>query len=430
MIGIGPAGPLPSGAAVVPGATTGDGTDGAVVTAAERDAWAVLASIDRLGPIAFAALLREHRSARAVLAVAAGPDAIRRLTATRPLERDDVRERTPVSPGLAAAVVEAVQRGPAILERIRALGIRVVVPGEPAYPRPLGEIEMPPHVLFVQGDPAVLAPTRAVAVVGTRRPTTAGRTTAARIAAALVAAEATVVSGLAYGIDGVAHETTLRAGGRTIAVIGGGHAVAVPRGHARLARAIVDSGGAVVSESAPDKDATRGTFPRRNRIVSGLAQATVVVEAPARSGALVTASWALEQGRACFIVPGPIDAPASAGCLAFLREFAGEARIVAGVPQLIADLGYAARPARDTLAADDVARAALQGLGATGSRVASEVLRGRVTVDELTAATDLPVAAVLATLAVLEGRGLVVGVHGRYRPAGVLLTAGEARRTS
>ncbi len=199
---------------------------------------------------------------------------------------------------------------------------------------------MPPHVLFVRGSVAALQHDRAAAIVGTRHPTSAGRVCAGRVAAALVAADAAVISGLAYGIDGAAHESTIHAGGATVAVIGGGHATAVPVGHDRLAQRIVDSGGAVVSEAAPDVAPTRGTFPRRNRIISGLADATIVVEAPARSGALITASWALEQGRECFLVPGPIDAPAAAGCLSFLREFHGAARIVAGIPQLVADLGW------------------------------------------------------------------------------------------
>ncbi len=181
--------------------------------------------------------------------------------------------------------------------------------------------------------------------MGTRRATTGGRTTAGRIATALVAADATVVSGLAFGIDGAAHEATVRAGGTTVAVIGGGHAVVAPRTHARLAAAILADGGALVSELPPDVQPSHGTFPRRNRIISGLSDATVVVEAPARSGALITASWALEQGRPCYLVPGGLDAPASAGCLAFLREWEPEAHIVAGIPQLIADLGLARRAA-------------------------------------------------------------------------------------
>ncbi len=145
--------------------------------------------------------------------------------------------------------------------------------------------------------------------------------------------------------------------------------------HSRLAASIIDAGGAVVSELAPDVEATRGTFPRRNRVISGLSDATVVVEAPARSGALITASWALEQGRDCFLVPGPLGAPASEGCLAFLREFPDGARIVAGIPQLIDDLGLA-----DHLASPGVtpsAAATLADVGDAAGRIGRELVLGR-----------------------------------------------------
>jgi DNA processing protein len=277
---------------------------------------------------------------------------------------------------------------------------------------------MPPHVLYIRGSLGSLSRPRAVAVVGTRRASGPGRTTAGRIATALVAAEATVVSGLAYGIDGVAHEATIRAGGTTVAVIGGGHATLGPVAHQRLAEAILAAGGAVVSELAPDTQPSKGTFPRRNRIISGLADATVVVEAPASSGALITASWAVEQGRGCFLVPGPIDSHASAGCLAFLREFPLATHIVAGVPQLIADLGFTdPAPSRDRR----LALAALQDLGTTETAVASGLVDGLATIDELVARTDLPIATVLAALTMLERRGLAVGAYGRYRPHGSLL---------
>ena len=201
-----------------------------------------------------------------------------------------------------------------------------------AYPARLRAIAEPPPVLFVRGAPASLSTTRAVAVVGTRRPTEAGRRIAARIADAVARLGAVVVSGLAIGIDGAAHAAVVSAGLPTVAVLGSGHDRLFPKAHRRLAAAIVDAAGAIVSELPPDAGPTKGTFPRRNRLISGLAEATVVVEAAEGSGALITARWALEQGRGCFVVPGSIDAPKSAGCLAFLREFAGEARIVAGVP--------------------------------------------------------------------------------------------------
>jgi DNA processing protein len=390
--------------------------------ATERDAWTVLTCAHGLGPVGFAALLARFGTGRAILDVASGPAAVERLIAT-PALHEDRRDQLPIHEGVARAIVAVAERSGELVARVRSLGVRVVTVEEPGYPLRLASVAMPPHVLFVRGDPAAMSRERAVAIVGTRRATTGGRTTAGRIATALVAADATVVSGLAFGIDGAAHEATVRAGGTTVAVIGGGHAVVAPRTHARLAAAILASGGAVVSELPPDVAPSHGTFPRRNRIISGLSDATVVVEAPARSGALITASWALEQGRPCYLVPGALDAQASAGCLAFLREWEPEAHIVAGVPQLIADLGFAQPTAG---ARDAVATATTQSLGAAERAIAAELVAGRVTVDELVATTDLPVATVLTALVLLERRGLAVGIHGRYRPAGPLL--GEPAR--
>ncbi len=427
MLGVGTSGPVARAPATGTASTTGAPADGIGPDpyAGERDAWTVLSVVDGLGPVAFAALLARFGSARAIVAAAGDPGALERLADTPAQDRRPGRRvRRPVPPGLALAIVDAADDGHDVLERVRALDIRVVTMEEPAYPARLAAIAMPPHVLYVRGATDALARHAAVAVVGTRRPTAAGRATTGRIAAALVAADATVVSGLAYGVDGAAHEATIRADGTTVAVIGGGHAVAIPPGHRRLADAILAAGGAVVSELGPDVQPTHGTFPRRNRIISGLADATVVVEAPARSGALITASWALEQGRECYLVPGRLDDPASAGCLAFLREFHVATHIVAGIPQLIADLGLVQvgiRTLADGPAPDRLAAAALQDLGRTGQLVATGLLQGLATVDELVATTDLTVATVLAALGYLEHLGLAAGVHGRYRAAGPLL---------
>jgi DNA processing protein len=388
--------------------------------APERDAWAVLAAVRGLGPIGFAALLSHFGTARSVIASALEPGGVERLHATPPTDLG--RREEPISRAIAEAIAITVEDSDLIVRRLRAVGVRVVTVEEPDYPVRLASVAMPPHVLYVRGSLASLSRPRAVAVVGTRRATGPGRTTAGRIATALVAADATVVSGLAYGIDGAAHEATVRAGGTTVAVIGGGHATIGPVAHLRLADAILAAGGAVVSELAPDTEPSKGTFPRRNRIISGLADATVVVEAPASSGALITASWALEQGRGCFLVPGSIDSHAAAGSLAFLREWPQAAHIVAGVPQLIADLGYT-EPALNRDAR--LALAAIQDLGRTETAVAAGLTSGLATIDELVARTDLPVATVLAALTILERRGLAIGAYGRYRPNGSLL--GEVR---
>jgi len=197
----------------------------------------------------------------------------------------------------------------------------------------------------------------------------------------------------------------------TVAVLGGGHARLFPMAHARLADAIVEGGGAIVSELYPDVSATQGTFPRRNRLVSGLADATVVVEAPMKSGAIITASWALEQGRDCYLVPGPIGSPTSAGCLDFLRRHADLARIVADVPELIEDLGLLG-------IAEDGPRTVVQvELGQVERSLVRALVGGAATADDLVGSTGQPVATVLGGLTLLEMRGLVTGAYGRYRLA-------------
>jgi DNA processing protein len=249
----------------------------------ERDAWVVLASVDGLGPVGFGSLLRRFGDGRSILEVARRPDGADRLV-------DPVDPRHFVDADVAARIVAAAADPEATLGRVRESGVTALTLDDEAFPRRLLAIELPPHLLFVRGDPGAMERAHAVAVVGTRRPTELGRRLAARIGAALADVGASVVSGLALGIDGAAHAACVAAGVPTVAVLGSGHARLFPRAHAGLAEGIVAGGGAVVSEFHPDLRATRGTFPRRNRLISGLADATVVVEAPLRSGALITAS--------------------------------------------------------------------------------------------------------------------------------------------
>ncbi len=420
MLGVGTGGPVGAFVSADPVERIAAIPDRSSEAQAESDAWAVLAGVHGLGPVGFGVLLRRYGSGVAILREASSPGGKARLMTTDAGEesREPGTRHRPISQAVGNGIADAAQGADRTLARIRELGLTVVTVDDPRYPHRLAAIEMPPHLLFVLGDPAVLEARAAIAVVGTRRASDAGRAVASRLAAALVGVGATVVSGLAVGIDGAAHAAAVHAGGTTIAVIGSGHAALYPQVHDALAASIVANGGAVVSELAPDVEPTKGTFPRRNRVISGLSDAVVVVEAPARSGALITASWALEQGRECFIVPGSIDAPASTGCLAFLREFPESARIVAGIPQLIDDLGLADHLARPGVTSD--AAAALADVGDAAGRLGRELVLGRTTVDELVAATGWPVASVLAALTLLERRGLAVGVYGRFRPAGGL----------
>jgi DNA processing protein len=433
MLGIGRWGPLGRPDAAEVGGSRDPG--------AERDAWIVLAAITGVGPVSFARLVAAFGSATAVLAAARRTGAVGALVAAT---------RTPdggsptLTPSSAAGIVAAAFDPMPWLSPVRRSGVVVITLADEEYPRRLRLIDLPPPVLFLRGDPAALDRDHAVAIVGTRRPTTVGRGTAGLIADAVAGLGATIVSGLALGIDGAAHAAAVRLGTPTVAVIGGGHERLYPAAHHGLARAIADGGGAVVSEFSPDTVPTRGTFPRRNRIISGLADATVVVEAGARSGALTTAAWALEQGRGLHLVPGRLEDPAVAGCLAFLREAGPEARIVSGIPELLDDLdliggrGTSAAEGRGRRSGGSGSRApnpagrsleaVLATLGPAERTIAREVAAGRGSVDELVLATGGTGATVLGALTSLEVRGLVLEIFGRYRAAGPLASAGAVGR--
>ncbi len=395
----------------------------------ERDAWVALAAVDGLGPVTFGALLRSLGSGRRILDVASGRSGARRIVAAA------AGEGLRMPPDVADAIVAARDGAPLLLARLAALGVTAVAAEDEAYPARLRAIELPPPVLFVRGDPGVLGADRPVAIVGTRRPTEDGRRTASRIAGVLSATGALVISGLAVGIDGSAHAGALLAGGTTVAVLGSGHARLYPAAHADLAREIVRSGGAVVAELPPDAEPRPAGFPRRNRIIAGLADATIVVEAGERSGALITASWALEQGRPVFACPGPIDRPQAVGCNRLLRDHPGEVRIVAGVDELIADLGFGipldVRPRhRDRAAAQGPDPGAIVArLGAAEALVVRHLFRGPATADSLAQAADLPGATVLVVLTRLEEEGLVLATYGRYAVTGPLagVRAGRQR---
>ena len=395
----------------------------------DRQALAVLLAVDGLGPMTLGRLVEVAGSPSGVLELARHSTAIDRL---REASRSSSGQEPVMPEGVAIGIVDALASGERTLREIERLGLRLVAPGDAEYPRRLLAIDVPPPGLFVRGALTGLASPHVVAVVGTRQPSPMGRRVASRIATALVRAGATVVSGLAVGIDGAAHAAVVAEHGTTVAFIGGGHARLYPSAHDRLADAIVDGGGAVVSEYAPSVAPSRGTFPQRNRLISGASDAVVVVEAGARSGALVTASWALEQGRECFVVPGSIDAPMSAGCLGFLRDWPAAARIVAGIPQLLDDLGLVAgaayAPAAPTAGPSSTTGRASSGAILTDAApaeraVAEALLAGAAIADEIVAVTGLPIGAVLGALTRLETAGLAFGAHGRYRPFGPLALA-------
>lgn len=207
---------------------------------------------------------------------------------------------------------------------------------DPVYPALLREIPRPPPVLYVCGNPDVLALPQ-LAMVGSRNATAEGTDTARSFAAHLAATGFCITSGLAEGIDAAAHLGALSApGGRTIAVCGTGPDSVYPRRHAALADQIIAGGGALVSEFAPGTPVYRSNFPRRNRIISGLCVGVLVVEASVRSGALITARHAMEQGREVFAIPGSIHNPVARGCHQLIRE---GARLVETAADIVDELG-------------------------------------------------------------------------------------------
>ncbi|HEY8439311.1 MAG TPA: DNA-processing protein DprA, partial [Candidatus Limnocylindrales bacterium] len=337
--------------------------------------------------------------------------------------------RSRLSSDVGGAIVALACDTPTRLAILRASEVGIVTLDDAAYPERLRRIDLPPPVLLTRGDLTAWSAARTVAVVGTRRPTERGRLVAARIAAAIARAGGVVISGLAVGIDGAAHAAVVAEGRPTVAVLGSGHDRLYPRAHARLAAEIVATGGLVASEIFPDTSATKGTFPQRNRLISGLADATVVVEAGIRSGALITADWALGQGRDCFVVPGPVDEARSAGILDFYREFGDVVRLVTGIPELIADLGLGGAALGEITTANEPppnvsVRALLIELGPTVHAVADALIAGHGSVDDLAAVTGHEPATILSAITLLEMRGFATSTYGRYRAAGRL--AGES----
>ena len=282
----------------------------------------------------------------------------------------------------------------------RRLGARIITWEEEAYPKALKEIPDPPPVLYVLGE-IEEKDELAIAIVGTRRCTSYGRVVAERLARELAAVGVTVVSGLAPGIDTAAHRGALSSG-RTIAVLGTGLGRPYPAGSEPLLRRIAGSG-AVVSEFPFEQGGTQWTFPRRNRIIAGLALGVLVVEAPARSGALITVDRALEQGKEVLAVPGPITSEASVGTNRLIQEGAKPVTcledILEELPLHLEPVVQGDRPTTD-LDADARTVYDLLGLEPLG-------------LSELVERTGLPHSRLSQILVELELSGLVREVTGR-----------------
>ena len=343
-----------------------------------------------VGPRLTAALLDRFGSASAVL-------------------RASVAELTEV-PYLGPKVAESLTRAlanpdvAAECKLIEQHGVTLCALGQSEYPATLATIDDAPHLLFVKGQLDPVGDKR-IAIVGSRACTTYGKRAAERIAESLARAGWTIVSGLARGIDACAHRGALNAKGQTLAVLAGGLSKIYPPEHADLAVEVAASG-ALISESCMRMEPMATLFPARNRIISGLSRAVVVIEAAERSGALITARLAAEQGREVFALPGPVDQAASAGSLQLLRK---GVRLVRSADDILEDLEGlptltepAAPPSEPPVMLDEL------------ERKIWDALSERRLVDELTAQLALPITELTRTLMTLELRKVVRRLPGNW----------------
>jgi DNA processing protein len=303
--------------------------------------------------------------------------------------------------GLESATVRAIETWRSRLsldeemEKLESYGVQVFTYKDEAYPSRLKEIYDYPPVLYVRGEFAA-QDEWCLAVVGTRRATVYGRQVAEEMVAALAQSNITIVSGLARGIDSVAHHAALEAGGRSIAVFACGLDTVYPGENAQLARRIMQQG-ALVSEYPLGTRPRADNFPRRNRIMSGLSLGVLVIEADENSGAMITAQMALEQNREVFAIPGSILSPGSRGTNRLIQE---GAKLVLGYTDILEELNLmtVARQMemREMIPASETEAVLLKQLGAEPAHV-----------DEICQGSGLPVATVSSTLAIMELKGLV-----------------------
>jgi DNA processing protein len=302
-------------------------------------------------------------------------------------------------PGISCAAATALRhaslaRAARLVRRAADLGGRVLTPGDPAFPPALKEIPERPALLFAAGD-IELFTRPAVAIVGSRSHTRYGGEVARHLAGGCARAGLVVVSGMARGIDALAHAAALDAGGGTIGVLGNGLGVVYPAANRALYDRVREHG-ALLTEFPPGERPQVGSFPRRNRLVSGLARATLVIEAREKSGALVTVDAALSQGREVLAVPGPITSPLSVGCNRLIQHGAKPAL---GLRDVLEEYGIALENAPGARLPND--------LTDDERRVLAALDTEELHVDRVAEALDADPSLVLATLTSLEIRGLV-----------------------
>lgn len=297
---------------------------------------------------------------------------------------------------------EAIDRE---LARSEKLGIRILTILDPDYPSLLRQIEVPPAVLYLKGNQTIDT-MRTITIVGTRRSSRYGRAVAERLACDLGDLGLVVVSGLALGIDSAAHRGALKAGAQTVAVLGSGFLHPYPASNRGLAERISDTG-TLVSEYPLDTRPTKWSFPQRNRVLSGLSRGVIVVEAPQRSGALITARLALEQGREVFAVPGNVTSTASVGTNRLIKD---GAKLVETVEDVLCEFPDLSKLGKETKAKT---KATIAALSESQQRVYDLIGLEPIHIDDIIALGDLTPTEAAHILLLLQMENLIQQVEGR-----------------
>ncbi len=304
---------------------------------------------------------------------------------------------------------DALRNAEAQLKKVRE-ETRIVTYFDPEYPNDLKRIYSPPPLLFIRGNAELLREERMIAIVGSRKTSDYGRQAAREFAEGLTSEKVTVVSGFAKGIDTVAHQSAYEAGGKTIAVLGSGVDVIYPFTNKEFSEELISSGrGAIVSELPLGTKPDARNFPWRNRIVSGLSRATIVVESEVSGGSMITASLALDENRDVFAIPGDITRPSSGGPNQLIRE--SRARLAVSAAQVLEDLGWSARSTA-SMERKPIDRT---GLTIFESRIVDvlEAAGGPLQVDALAERAGLEVQDILVQLLTLEFKSVVRQMAGK-----------------
>ena len=350
-------------------------------TPSELKYWTAFHRIPGVGRVRYQALL--DRFGSLAEAWSAGPTDLRSAGLDDRVVRAIATERPNIDPDSE-------------LDRLEKHGTRALTWNDDAYPALLKEIDDAPPVLYVRGDISAIDEW-AVSVVGTRRPTPYGRQVAEEISYQLASHHISVVSGLARGVDAIAHRAAIQAGGRTVAVLACGLDIVYPPEHARLAREIMEHG-ALISDYPLGTQPRGDYFPRRNRIMSGVSLGVLVVEGDVKSGALITARLALDQNRDVFAIPGSIFSPQSRGTNAIIQK--GEAKLVQTVEDVLEELNL-------TMVPHQIEMQELMPATDTECDLLCHMSKEPVHIDEVCRQSGLPVSTVSSVLAMMELKGLI-----------------------